>query len=622
MFNKFFTFSVGAFIALVFTAMSFGQAVIFEDDFDSYVAGLQLACQNPVDWTTWSLTPCGADDAFVSNTQASSSPNSVNIVLNNDQLKLFPEKYIAGKYSMSWDMYIATGFTGYFNCLSSWNAGSPQWAMQVYFNQNGMGNMDAGGALAQAFTYPHDTWMHIEVIADLDLDVGQFWLDGVMIHTWVWSTGTFGTGELSLEANNFYGGGTDGIPDYYFDNYALVDLNAPPPVFSDDFESYTAGVQLATQTTEWQTWSGTPGTSEDPFVSNAFAYSGSNSVVIAPGNDLVRLHGPKTSGKWYMSFLFYIPTGQSGYFNTMNGFTPDPFVWGMDCFFDVGGTGRVDTTGGGGGGTNDVPFTWAVGQWNQAMVVIDLDATPPLAEFWTGTAPPLTMVASWDWTQGGTKVNALANNDFFGGAGTDEMYFDNYYFGDVPPVIIPVELTSFAASVNNEGDVILNWTTATELNNQLFEIERRSEEGQYIMIGYVDGHGTTTEAQEYSYIDNTVETGTYFYRLKQIDFLGQYEYSDEIEIEVNGPLTFGLEQNYPNPFNPSTNIKYNVPEAGIVKLAIYNTLGEEVAVLVDGPVNAGFYEVTFDASNLPSGAYFYRLQSDNQNEVKKMLLMK
>ncbi len=189
-------------------------------------------------------------------------------------------------------------------------------------------------------------------------------------------------------------------------------------------------------------------------------------------------------------------------------------------------------------------------------------------------------------------------------------------------IILPVELTSFTANVNDQGNVVLNWITATELNNQMFEIERKTEEGQYVTIGYVDAQGTTTEPQEYSYIDNTVETGTYFYRLKQIDFLGTYEYSDEVEVEVLGPLTFGLEQNYPNPFNPSTNIKYSVPETGVVKLAIYNTLGEEVVVLVDGMVNAGFYEITFDASNLPSGAYFYRLQSDNLNQVKKMLLMK
>ena len=189
-------------------------------------------------------------------------------------------------------------------------------------------------------------------------------------------------------------------------------------------------------------------------------------------------------------------------------------------------------------------------------------------------------------------------------------------------IIVPVELTSFTANVNNEGNVVLNWRTATELNNQMFEIERKSETGQYTTIGYVEGFGTTTEPQEYSYIDNTVGTGTYFYRLKQIDFGGQYEYSDEIEVEVNGPLTFALEQNYPNPFNPSTNIKYSVPENGFVKLSVYNLVGEEVSVLVNETVDAGFYEVTFNAANLPSGTYFYRLQTGNTVQAKKMVLLK
>jgi hypothetical protein len=303
----------------------------------------------------------------------------------------------------------------------------------------------------------------------------------------------------------------------------------------------------------------------------------------------------------------YIPTGASGYFNLESDFA---VYWAVEIYFDVGGAGRVLT------GDPQVDFTWTENSWQLAQVVVDLDSD--LAQFWFNGV----MIASWAWTNGtstGTGPLALDVTDFFGAAATDQMYFDDFWFGDVP---VPVELTSFAANVNNNGDVILNWTTASELNNQLFEIERRSEEGQYLRIGYVEGHGTTTEPQEYSYIDNTVETGTYFYRLKQIDFLGTYEYSDEVEVEVNGPLTFNLEQNYPNPFNPSTNIKYNIPESGIVKLAIYNTLGEEVAVLVDGMVQAGFYEVTFDASSLPSGAYFYRLQSDNLNQVKKMLLMK
>ena len=188
--------------------------------------------------------------------------------------------------------------------------------------------------------------------------------------------------------------------------------------------------------------------------------------------------------------------------------------------------------------------------------------------------------------------------------------------------IVPVELTSFAANVNKSGNVILNWNTATEVNNQMFEIERRNEKTQFVTIGYLNGNGTTTEPQQYTYIDKTVGTGSYYYRLKQIDFGGTYKYSDEIMVDVIGPLTFKLDQNYPNPFNPSTTIKYSIPESGNVKLLIYNMIGEEVAVLVNGQVKAGFYEKTFDASNLPSDAYIYKLETPGYVQVKKMLLIK
>jgi hypothetical protein len=389
--------------------------------------------------------------------------------------------------------------------------------------------------------------------------------------------------------------------------------------FEDDFDSYIAGQQLCVQTLEWETWTGPPGTAEDPFVSTNFAYSGANSVVVVSGNDFVRRH-EKTSGKWYMSFVFYIPATKSGYFNTMNGFAPNPNVWGMDSYFDVGGTGRLDTTGAGGGGTTNVNFTWVEDAWNQVVVIVDLDLS--IAEYWIGTSPSnFTQIAMWDWTQNGTKVNELAVNDIFGAAATDEMYIDDFYFGDALPAIIPVELTSFTA-VGNNGVVELNWETATEVNNHMFEIERRSESTDFRTIGYVEGAGTTTEPQSYSYKDVNVEVGTYVYRLKQIDFNGTYSYSDAVEVDVTAPLSFNLEQNYPNPFNPSTKIKYSVPESGNVKLSVYNLVGEEVAVLVNGNVEAGQFEVSFDASSLPSGVYLYKLQSANTVQTKKMMLLK
>ena len=394
-------------------------------------------------------------------------------------------------------------------------------------------------------------------------------------------------------------------------------------IFTDNFDSYIAGQQLACQNpTDWTTWSLLPCSAEDAYVSTNYAYSGANSTVIVQNNDLIKPLGDKTSGKWYMSFVFYITAGKSGYFNQLTGFTPNTIEWGCDAYFDLGGGGRLDITGGGGGGTV-VPFTWVVGAWNQVVLIVDLDSPTHDAQFWIGTSPStLTLVSTWDWTNGGTKVNRIAANDFFGATANDQMYFDNYYFGDAMPPIIPVELTSFTGNVNNLGQVVLNWQTATELNNQGFEIERRTESSEFRTIAFVEGAGTVTETRNYNYIDKTADQGINYYRLKQVDFDGTYAYSNTVEVDVTAPLSFNLDQNYPNPFNPSTNIKFSVPESGNVKLSVYNLVGEEVAVLVNGFSQAGTFEVTFDASNLSTGVYLYKLQSANSVQTKKMMLLK
>lgn len=187
--------------------------------------------------------------------------------------------------------------------------------------------------------------------------------------------------------------------------------------------------------------------------------------------------------------------------------------------------------------------------------------------------------------------------------------------------IVPVELTSFTAIAVN-GGVELNWSTATETNNQGFEIQRKSSEGSFGKVGYTAGFGTTVETKSYSFIDEEVSAGNYTYRLKQIDFDGKYEYSPEVNIEVTAPIEYALEQNYPNPFNPGTKIKYSIPEDGFVKLAVYNLLGEEVVTLVNTQQKAGRYEIDFNASSLASGMYIYRIDANNFVASKKLMLMK
>ncbi len=187
--------------------------------------------------------------------------------------------------------------------------------------------------------------------------------------------------------------------------------------------------------------------------------------------------------------------------------------------------------------------------------------------------------------------------------------------------ILPVELTSFAANVV-DNKIQLNWATATEINNQGFDIERKSNTGEYQKIGFVGGFGTSTETHTYTYTDNNVTAGSYTYRLKQVDFDGTFEYSNEVNVDIVAPLEFALDQNYPNPFNPSTTIKYSTAQDGLVKLAIYNMLGEEVTTLVNKTQKAGRYEVNFNASNLASGVYIYRLDTPNFTSAKKLMLMK
>lgn len=187
--------------------------------------------------------------------------------------------------------------------------------------------------------------------------------------------------------------------------------------------------------------------------------------------------------------------------------------------------------------------------------------------------------------------------------------------------VLPVELTSFSANLVN-GNAELLWKTATEKNNNGFDVERKSANSEFVKIGFVKGNGTTTNQSSYSFTDKNVNTN-YSYRLKQVDFDGTYSYSNIVEVSANQlPSTFALGQNFPNPFNPSTSINYSLPQAGVVSLAIFNTLGQKVKEVVNGYQEAGNYTVSLNASDLSSGNYIYNVSVNGQSINKKMLLLK
>ncbi len=191
---------------------------------------------------------------------------------------------------------------------------------------------------------------------------------------------------------------------------------------------------------------------------------------------------------------------------------------------------------------------------------------------------------------------------------------------------LPVELTSFSARVNGQT-VVLDWRTETEVNNYGFEIERavnpRQDQKTWSVIGFVEGNGNSNSPKVYSFVDDDISgANVIYYRLKQIDNDGTYDYSQEVELDITSPAGFTLEQNYPNPFNPSTKIRYKLAEGSNVSLVVYNVLGKEVAQLVNGYQSEGSYSVIFYADNLPGGIYFYTLTTDRYSKTNKMLLLK
>lgn len=228
--------------------------------------------------------------------------------------------------------------------------------------------------------------------------------------------------------------------------------------------------------------------------------------------------------------------------------------------------------------------------------------------------------------QSGTSVEVQT------GAGicADEIIINGSWSGggNICGGTLPVIISAFNSSVKNRN-VILSWVTETELNNAGFyiEIQNIDNNSGWEKIGFVKGGGTTSEKKYYSFIDSSLNTGSYLYRLNQMDYNGNYEYfSLNDRVIIKPPGKFSMGQNYPNPGNPGCRINYEIPYDGLVTIKVYDVLGKEVKILVNGIMKADYYTVVFDGSGISSGTYFYKIDflgSDVKfTKTLKMLLVK
>ncbi|MFZ4622455.1 MAG: T9SS type A sorting domain-containing protein, partial [Bacteroidota bacterium] len=245
--------------------------------------------------------------------------------------------------------------------------------------------------------------------------------------------------------------------------------------------------------------------------------------------------------------------------------------------------------------------------------IANIDDDPTVLFDISGQARPATATAKDvgcdEYTTGSTTNRPLTLSDvgpsYLGGPGA-----------------LPVELISFSAEKAGNG-VRLRWSTATEVNNYGFDIERKINGNNWIRIAIVAGSGSSAAPRTYDFLDNTVYAGGYCYRLKQIDQSGAFEYSSETVVDDLHVPEFDLSNNYPNPFNPETMIRFRVKVNSNVELTVYSVTGEHIKTLYTGHAETGrSYEVRFTAAGMASGVYFCRLQSAGRSISKQMLLIR
>ena len=469
----------------------------------------------------------------------------------------------------------------WYHCAITWQKALASVSVQLYIN----------GTLSDATSIPN-SWGDPGIALTLGRKTSYF--NGKLEEFRIWNT-VRTSSQIQTDMHKFIDPSSSGLILYY--NF---DASSGSAVTDQTSNGYNGALNNMSNT-NWMTSTaplGVYGTSVRSTDQTSAGESGKTiSATITSGGDDTNYLGIYTYGDGDASID--VETFPEGITQRTN------FIWGVKEFGSCTSGLVLDYSGIAGTSTNEA--------------AIKLIKRSDAASAWSD----ITATASQNTTNHTFALSGIAS-------------FSEFSISDNGENPLPVELVSFTAN-QADGKVTLSWQTATEVNNYGFEIERKVSSPQssvgsqsqntWEKIGFVQGHGNSNSTKEYSFVDNSVQSGKYFYRLKQIDNDGGFNYSQEVEVKAEDiPTEFALYQNYPNPFNPSTVISWQLAVGAHVTLKVYDVLGNEIVTLVDEEKEPGSYEVEFQSTvgnrQLAGGAYFYQLKAGAFVQTKKMLYLK
>ncbi len=463
---------------------------IYSTDFESFMAGQQLACQDPVNWTTLNYTPCGSQDPYISTDYAHGGSNSVKFSNAEEDIEagalLLGDK-TSGKYSLSFWLYTPAGHGGECLLYHTFTPGNREVGSLFYFNESGGFQVYVNQTTYSEWTtHPVDQWFKITQIIDMDQDSTWLYLDGSLVYNWKWTehnTGHNGTNQFA--AISFIGAEDNNIYDalFYVDDIEYKQVIEEPSLYSTDFESFTAGQQLACQDpVNWTTLNYTPCGSQDPYISTDYTHGGSNSVKFSNAEEDIEagalLLGDKTSGKYSLSFWLYTPAGHGGECLLYHTFTPGNREVGSLFYFNESGGFQVYV--------NQTTYsewtTHPIDQWFKITQIIDMDQDS------TWLYLDGSLVYSWKWTEhntGHNGMNQLAAISFIG-AEDNNIYDALFYVDDI-------DYRMLGGQINNIQGIVTKLTGGFPVSGATVTISNASS-GTYITTTATDGFYTISGA--------------------------------------------------------------------------------------------------------------------------------